>query len=246
LSSSGELAPSPDPVHWWNFLAERRRAAVPAIAQAVQAVETVLAKYRSFDVLATYVAYQQYLSPDLCPPLPRDKQQDYVEFLSILALKHPCNVSGMTRLLDEDSELLHRRGQDIFRLTLDYYAGEDISSKGISRNPWLELRHHTIYHKMFIRNTPFGGFIIDNLRSLFSDPSLEHWMVTVLGFTVEQPIVLNHAITSLVMTKLNERVAFSRQQSARLRRAVKAYRRDPRSCLLKRGGAAGAGRERRK
>jgi len=206
-------------------LAELHKSLPQTIESDAKELEALLSKFNSFDIIANVTFMNMVTDPETYKEYSHEGMQAYVEYVTLLCLKHPFS-EGETRLIEgPDLEDIQSRTREIFDKTVWYYGSEFADPNNLEPPSRLEqFRSDMITHQLLVRNPGYFHHLEEVLRDLFSDRTIAQWMDKKLGFTIDQAIAYVHAIQEMMSSRLWERRDRSREEEKRLRAEARLYR----------------------
>lgn len=206
-------------------LAELHKSLPQTIKNDAKELEVLISKFNSFDIIANVTFMNMVTDPETYKEYSHGGMQAYVEYVTLLCLKHPFS-QGETRLIEgPDLEDIQSRTREIFDKTVWYYGSEFADPNNLEPPSRLEqFRTDMITNQLLVRNPGYFHHLEEVLRDLFSDRTIAQWMHKKLGFTIDQAIAYVHAIQEMMTSRLWERRDRSREEEKRLRAEARLYR----------------------
>lgn len=207
-------------------LAELHESLPQTIENDAKELEGILRRFNSFDIIANISLMNVFVDPETYKEYSHEGMQPYVEYVTLLCLKHPF-VEGQTRLIEgPDLDDIQSRVKEIFGNTMLYYASANADPNDLEpRSPLERFRVRMITRELMVRNPGYFHHVQEVLRDMFSRSPIVEWMTERLGFTVDQAIAYAHAIEDIMKSRLFERRKQSKQEVKQLRAEVRQYRR---------------------
>ena len=193
------------------------------IESEARKIETLLAKYNSFDIIANMSFMNLSFNPETFKEYSHEGLSAYVEYITLLCLKKPFSSGEEFIVTGEDIETIQKLIESIFikEAWLLITRGSNRQTE-IAPTDLEKLQFLIRTHELIVRNPAYQHHHYEVIQHLFAP--FEKELTNKIGFTAQDAINLTKASSQLVYEKLYNRRNKAISEFKRIKEGISSYR----------------------
>jgi len=192
------------------------------LKEEVDRLESLILDYNSFDMIAALSFKELACNPETYRECDHEGIGAIVEYVSLLYLKQPFN-EGKYPINSQILVSVGETAKKIFSEVNLYNiikAQDEAMGKPIDKLE--ELKYFYVNNELFIRNPSYQHLLRKAIIDIFQP--LNRWFLENLGFTIEEALIINDAMESLINAKLSDHRIETIQKEKDLIKQLRKYR----------------------